>query len=140
MPHDAAVVFCKTGEDRWLVTIDGAQQRTITRDGSAFIAWIGCRDRHWSFQRALDACADHARFHHDACAIAKERNEAAREALAASSPAQRDHMIDSLEAERDLLDYADAHMNVPARKAAIDSQIAAIRAVGCKPADGLMRG
>nr|WP_101939321.1 hypothetical protein [Mesorhizobium loti] len=122
------LVFRKSGENRWLVTIDGAHERTITKDGPSFIAWIGCRDRHWSFQRALDACADHARFHHDACAIAKARNETARNALAASSPDQRERLIGTLEAERDLLDYADAHMDVPTRKAAIDSQIAAIRA------------
>ncbi len=122
------LVFRKTGEDRWVVTIDGAHERTITRDGSCFIAWIGSRDRHWSFQRALDACADHARFHQQACAIAKARNETARGALAARSPGERDQLIAALEAERDLLDYADAHMDVPARKAAIDSRIAAIRA------------
>jgi hypothetical protein len=122
------LVFRKTGENRWLVTIDGVHERTVTKDGSSFIAWIGCRDRHWSFQRALDACADHARFHHEACAIARARNETAQGALAATSPGERQHMIDSLEAERDLLDYADAHMDVPARKAAIDSRIAAIRA------------
>ncbi|HEV2505405.1 MAG TPA: hypothetical protein VGV39_20175 [Mesorhizobium sp.] len=127
---DAAdgLVFRKTDDNRWLVTVDGAHERTITKDGSSFIAWIGCRDRHWSFQRALDACADHARFHHEACAMAKARNEAARDALAARSPGERDQLIAALEAERDLLDYADAHMDVPARKAAIDSQIAAIRA------------
>lgn len=127
---DAAdgLVFRKSGENRWLVTVDGAHERTITRDGSCFIAWIGCRDRHWSFQRALDACADHARFHHEACQIAQARNETARNALAASSPAERERMIGALEAERDLLDYAGAHMDVPARKAAIDQQIAAIRA------------
>lgn len=122
------LVFRKAGEDRWLVTVDGAHQRIITRDGSSFIAWIGCRDRHWSFRRALDACADHARFHDEACAIAKARNEAARAALAASSACERERLIDALEAERDLLDHADAHMDVPARKAAIDKQIAAIRA------------
>lgn len=127
---DAAdgLVFRKIAEDRWLVTVDGAHERTITRDGSSFIAWIGCRDRHWSFQRALDACADHARFHIEACAIAQARNEAAGAALAANSPDERERLIGALEAERDLLDYADAHMDVPARKAAIDSRIAAIRA------------
>ncbi|WP_152979921.1 hypothetical protein [Mesorhizobium sp. 1M-11] len=122
------LVFRKSGDNRWLVTVDGEHERTITRDGSSFIAWIGCRDRHWSFQRALDACADHARFHHEACAIAKARNEAAGATLAATSPDERERIIDTLEAERDLLDYADAHMDVPARKAAIDNQIAAIRA------------
>lgn len=127
---DAAdgLVFRKTGDDRWLVTVDGAHERTVTKDGASFIAWIGCRDRHWSFQRALDACADHARFHHDACAIAKARNEAAGSALAATTEQERERIIGALEAERDLLDYADAHMDVPARKAAIDSRIAAIRA------------
>ena len=122
------LVFRKIGEDRWLVTVDGAHERTITRDGSSFIAWIGCRDRHWSLQRALDACADHARFHFEACEIARTRNDAARAALAASTQDQRERIIGNLEAERDLLDYADAHMDVPARKAALDSQIAAIRA------------
>lgn len=127
---DAAggLVFRKVGEDRWLVTVDGAHERTITRDGSSFIAWIGCRDRHWSFQRALNACADHARFHFETCAIAKARNEAAGSALAATSEQERERIIGALEAERDLLDYADAHMDVPTRKAAIDSRIAAIRA------------
>ena len=122
------LVFRKIGDDRWLVTVDGAHERTITRDGSSFIAWIGCRDRHWSVQRALNACADHARFHFEACAIAKARNEAAGSALAATSEQERERIIGALEAERDLLDYADAHMDVPTRKAAIDSRIAAIRA------------
>ena len=122
------LVFRKSGEDRWVVTVDSVHERTITRDGACFIAWIGCRDRHWSFQRALDACADHARFHQQACAIAQARNETARGALAATPPGERERLIGALEAERDLLDYADAPMDVPARKAAIDSQIAAIRA------------
>jgi len=50
-----------TQPDGWLVTVDG-DTRTITRNGSGFIAWIGVQFRCWSFQKALEACAEDIRW------------------------------------------------------------------------------
>lgn len=56
-----------TIEDRWTVTWLGAE-RTITREGTGFIAWIGCQFKCWSFEGARKQCVDdieHQKFLHD---------------------------------------------------------------------------
>lgn len=123
----AGIAFQETDVDTWTVTIDGIDTRSITRDGRAFVAWIGCRDAHMSFQAALNACADHARYHRALCEDALKADAQARALLSAMSPEDRESRIESLGIERDMLDYADSHVDVVARKAALDRQIAAIR-------------
>ena len=121
------VTFREEGEGRWVVTIDGQDRRTITKSGSSFIAWVGHQDRHWCFSKALRSCADHARFHR-ATADAAKKDYAEHLARIQSMPvAQVLQAIRRLEAERELLNYADSHMDVVGRQAAITRQINEIK-------------
>lgn len=121
------VSFREEGEGRWIVTIDGQDQRTITKSGSSFIAWVGHQDRHWCFNKALRSCADHARFHR-ATADAAKKDYAERLArIQSMTVAQVRQSIRRLEAERELLHYADSHMDAVARQAAITRQINEIK-------------
>lgn len=121
------ISFYESGPRQWTVIIDGKDERTITQDERGFIAWLGFQDRNWSFSRAMKACADHARFHRAECERVEQENQAAIASLMSMTDAQRERLIGHLEAERDNLDYADSGVNVTARKAVIDRQIASIR-------------
>jgi len=123
------ISFYENGPRQWTVVIDGKDERTITQDERGFIAWIGFQDRHWSFSRATKACAEHARFHRAECERVEQECEAAIASLMSMTDAQRERLIGRLEIERDNLDYADSGVNVTARKAIIDRQIASIRKV-----------
>lgn len=85
--------------DSWTVTIDG-DTRTITQEGPAsFFAWIGFPFRCWSFQGAVDACAEdarHQRFLHDrAEALVREQDRR----IGALSPEQFEYVLDCREQE-----------------------------------------
>ena len=75
----AGVSFTESRPGWWTVTIDGDASRTITRDETGFIAWIGTRDRHWCFDRALKSCIDDARYQRSL------RDEAAQASAAAKA-------------------------------------------------------
>lgn len=119
-----------TEDDRgFTVTIDGKDTRHITRDGSSFIAWLGAQDRHWCFQRALTACAEHARFHRAEHARQVRQYEASQKRLASLTQQQRADAIASLQERRARLEYADSHMDVLERGAELDRQIKALERV-----------
>jgi hypothetical protein len=121
------VTFREEGEDRWIVTIDGQDERTITKSGSSYIAWVGHQDRCWCFAKALRSCADHARFHR-ATTDAARKDYAEQLARIQKMPvSQVLKFIRRLEAERELLNYADSHMDVVGRQAAITRQINEIK-------------
>ena len=117
------VSFREKGEGRWIVTIDGQDERTITKSGSSFIAWLGYQDRCWCFANALRACADHARFHRATADAAKKANAEWLARIQAMPVKDVMASIRRLEAERELLNYADSHMDVVGRQAAITRQI-----------------
>lgn len=120
------VFWTDAGENRWTVTVDGTDSRTITKDGTTFIAWIGVQERCWSFQRALRACAEHVRYCREMEAEATAKREQAIASLMSMTPAQKRHAVENLQRERESLEYADAHVDVAARRASIDKQIAAL--------------
>lgn len=117
------VSFREEGDGRWIVTIDGQDKRTITKSDSSFIAWLGCHDRHWCFNRALRACADHARFHRATAAAAKKANAEWLARIQSMPVEDVQASIRRLEAEHELLNYADSHMDAVGRQAAITRQI-----------------
>lgn len=124
---DTAHGLVWTEDDRgFTVTIDGKDTRYITRDGSGFIAWLGCQDRHWCFAKALEACAEHARFHRAEHERQVSQYEANHKRLASLSQQQRTDAIASLQERRARLEYADSHMDVMERGAELDRQIGAL--------------
>ena len=130
--NENGIGWTETHDGYWTVVVDGdaVNTRAITKAGSSFIAWIGHQDRHWCFERALKACAANVRLQ---CAMADEAERAREEAIASlmrMTPEQKARAIDRLEAERDALDYSDAHVDVVARKAIIDTKINRLRQIG----------
>lgn len=117
-------------ETGFTVTVDGKDTRYITRDGSGFIAWLGCQDRHWCFAKALEACAEHARFHRAEHERQTGAYEASQKRLASLSQQQRADAIASLQERRARLEYADSHMDVVERAAELGRQIKAIQQSG----------
>lgn len=126
------VAFTETHPGNWTVTVGGDENdsRAISRDGSGFIAWIGHQSRHWSFQGALDACAEDIRYRQFEALRCQLEHEEAIASLMRMTPAQKSRLIAKLEAERDWLDWSDSEVDVLARKAGFDKQIATLRTVG----------
>jgi hypothetical protein len=56
--------------DLWTVTVDG-NTRTITRDGSGFIAWIGCQFKCWSFEGARKQCVEDIEYQQHLASVVK---------------------------------------------------------------------
>lgn len=128
MNEDVGVSWIQTDDGWEVVSVDGLPaSRTITKVPKGFIAWIGFMSQHWSFNGALIACADHVRMHREMQAEAEARSQQNIASLLEMTPAAKARAIARLEAERDLLDYAESEMDVLTRKARIDRQIAGLR-------------
>lgn len=128
---ESDVSWVETNPGYWTVTLGGREEdsRSITQDGSGFIAWVGSQERHWCFSKALKACADNIQFHRDLAVEAQLAHDAAIASLMRMTPAEKARLIDKLEAERDRLDYAPSGVNVVALKAFKDKQIATLRRI-----------
>lgn len=126
---EQGVSFRQIGEDGWEVWTDGNRDtiRTITRQGSEFIAWLGFQDRHWCFARALRACAEDIRYRREEEMALVAAHQEAIASLMKMTPAQKERLIAKLEQERDGLNYADTHVDAVARKAMLDRQIDRLR-------------
>lgn len=121
--------WVETRPNYWTMTL-GHETRAITQDGpSSFIAWIGFQSRHWCFARALKACVDDIEYRLFEAAEAQRAHDEAIASLMRMTPAAKARLIASLEAERDGLDYSDSEVNVTARKAQFDRQIATLRQI-----------
>ena len=126
---EAGVSFRQVGEDSWEVWTDGNRDttRSITKQGSEFVAWVGFMDRHWCFARALRACAEDIRYRREEEAEIVRQHEEAIASLMKMTPAQRERLIAKLETERDGLDYAESCVDVVTRKATLNRQIDRLR-------------
>jgi hypothetical protein len=124
----ADATWTETHEGHWTVTL-GDESRAISKDGSNFIAWIGHRSSHWCFARALKACVDDIEYRLAEAALAQAAHDEAIASLMRMTGAEKARLIAKLEQERDWLDHSDAHVDVVARKAQFDRQIATLRAV-----------
>jgi len=123
---EAGVSFTETRPGWWTVTIDGDASRTITRDETGFIAWIGMRDRHWCFDRALKACIDDARYQRSLRDEAALAGATARARIEMLSDGPRAEMIMALETEMLGLRYAESHVDCVGRTAGLKAEIAAL--------------
>jgi hypothetical protein len=125
----AEASFVETHPGYWTVTL-GHEQRTITKEGpSSYIAWLGAQDRHWCFAKALKACVEDIEYRLAEAAMAQAAHDEAIASLMRMTPRQKTELIAKLTVERDMLDWSDAHVDVVARKAVFDRQIATLRAV-----------
>lgn len=123
---DPGITFEETSPGRWAVTIDGEDTRTITQDGSVFIACLG---RYWSFERALQACAERVRFDRRYYAERKREYDAAVASIMEMTPEQKARAIAQLEERRERLEYSSgAHVDIAAKRAELDRQIESLRA------------
>ena len=127
---EGGVSFTEARPGWWTVTIDGDDSRTITRDETGFIAWIGTRDRHWCFDRALKACIDDARYQRSLRDEAARASAVARARIEVLSDNQRMEMIAAREAEMLGLRYAESHVDCVGRTAELRAEIEALR--GCE--------
>ena len=100
--------------------------RTITRDETGFIAWIGTRDRHWCFDRALKACIDDARYQRSLRDEAARASAVAKARIEVLSDDQRVEMIAAREAEMLGLRYAESHVDCVGRTAELRAEIEAL--------------
>jgi hypothetical protein len=123
------IAFHEADPGYWIVTIDGDEQdtRTITRDGSGFIAWLGFQSRHWSFGKALKACADDARYRRARYEDQRHANDEAAASVMRMTPEQKARVIETLEERSARLEYAPAHIDIAARRAEIARKIAFLR-------------
>ncbi len=127
---DIGAVWIKTDDGWEVVSVDGLPtSRTIRKEPRGYVAFIGFMSRHWNFNGALIACADHVRACREMQAKTEARSQRNIASLLEMTPAAKARAIARLEAERDLLDYAESEMDVPTRKARIDRQIAGLRSV-----------
>jgi hypothetical protein len=128
--EDIGVSWVQTDDGWEVVSVDGLPaSRTIRKAPSGFIAFTGHQQQCWSFNHALMVCADHVRMHREMQAEAEARSQRNIASLIEMTPAAKARAIARLEAERDLLDYADSEMDTVTRKARIDRQIAGLRGV-----------
>lgn len=119
--------WVETRPGYWTMTL-GHESRAISQDGpGCFIAWIGFQSRHWCFARALKACVEDIEYRLFEAAEAQRAHDEAIASLMLMTPAAKARLIASLEAERDMLDYAPTGVDVVARKAVFDKQIATLR-------------
>jgi hypothetical protein len=108
----------------------GHESRAITKEGPAsFIAWIGHRDVHWCFSRALAACVDDMEFRLAEAALAQAAHDEAIASLMRMTPAEKARLIETLQVERAALDYAPSGVDVMALKVQKDMQIASLRRI-----------
>lgn len=86
------VTTVETHEGYWTVIVDGDEHdtRAVTKQGTEFIAWIGSMDRHWCFQRAVNACVEDIRYHRFLAAEAIRAQDEALASLMMMTPAQRE--------------------------------------------------
>jgi hypothetical protein len=122
---EIGVSFTETLPGWWTVTI-GEDSRTITRDETGFIAWIGTRDRHWCFDRALKSCIDDARHQHSLREEAARASAVTKARIELLSDDQRIEMIAAREAEMLGLYYAESHVDCIRRTAALWAEIEAL--------------
>jgi hypothetical protein len=121
--------YIETSPGRWEVRL-GHESRVITMPvPGKYIAWIGHQSPHWCLSSAVRACIEDIEYRLFLAAEEQRKHDEQIASLMQMTPAQRDRAIARLEAERDLLDYADSEMDVPSRKARIDRQIAGLRGV-----------
>ena len=119
----------ETSDGQWDVRV-GHESRCITKDGPAsYIAWIGCQSRHWCFAKALKACVDDMEYRLAEAALAQAAHDEAIASLMRMTGAEKARLVAKLEQERDWLDYSGSEVNVTARKAVFEKQIATLRAV-----------
>ena len=126
----AGVSFTESRPGWWTVTIDGDASRTITRDETGFIAWIGTRDCHWCFDRALKSCIDDARHQRALRDEAAQASAAAKARIEVLSVDQRLEMIAAREAEMLGLRYAESHVDCAGRTAELRGEIEALGGAG----------
>jgi hypothetical protein len=86
-------------------------------------------DTHWCFARALKACVDDIEYRQFEAARAQQEHDEAIASLMRMTGAEKARLIAKLEQERDWLDHSGSHVDVVARKAQFDRQIATLRAV-----------
>ncbi|MER9937456.1 hypothetical protein [Mesorhizobium sp. M0088] len=127
-PTTPAATWEETRENYWTVTL-GHESRAISKDGTNFIAWIGHRATHWCFSRALKACVEDIEYRLAEAAMAQAAHDEAIASLMRMTAAEKARLIETIEAERAALDYAPGRMDVVARKAEKDRQIATLRRV-----------
>jgi hypothetical protein len=121
--------YVETSPGRWEVRL-GHETRVITRPAAGkYIAWIGHQSPHWCLSNAVRACVEDIEYRLFLAAEDQRKHDEQIASLMQMTPAQRERAIARLEAERDRLDYSPSHMDVPARKARIDRQIAGLRGV-----------
>lgn len=124
------IAFTETHPGHWTVSLGGRDDtRAISKDGFHFIAWIGHASKHWCFSNALKACAENIQQHRDMVVEAQLAHDAAIASLMRMTPAEKARLIETLQAERDHLDFAPGRMDVVARKAEKDRQIASLRRI-----------
>ena len=123
-----AATWEQTSPGNFTVTI-GHESRAISQDGSSFIAWIGHRNVNWCFQRALKACVDDMEYRLAEAAMAQAAHDEAIASLMRMSGAEKARLIAKLKQERDWLDYSPSGVDVVARKAEKDRQIATLRRI-----------
>jgi hypothetical protein len=120
-PRADGIEFRETGPSSWLVPFDG-DTRTITRDGTGFIAHIGCMFKCWSFAGALRACVEdmeHQRYLHDRQeALQREQDRQ----LAKLTPKQFAYVLAAREAE-----LAALSVNSPGRASMLRDEIQMMR-------------
>ncbi|MER9355513.1 hypothetical protein NKI61_19785 [Mesorhizobium sp. M0514] len=127
-PNTPSATWEETRENYWTVTL-GHESRAISKDGTNFIAWIGHRDTHWCFSRALKACVDDIECRLAEAALAQAEHDEAIASLMQMTGAEKARLIAKLEQERDWLDHSGSHVDVVARKAEKDRQISTLRRI-----------
>lgn len=126
---DQAASFVETRPGYWTVSV-GHESRAITKEGPAsYIAWTGSQDRHWCFAKALKACVDDIEYRLEEAALAQAAHDEAIASLMQMTSEEKVRLIETLQVERDALDYAPGRMDVVARKAEKDRQIATLRRI-----------
>jgi len=121
--------YIETSPGRWEVRL-GHETRVITMPvHGKYIAWVGHQSEHWCLSRAVQACTDDIEYRLFLAAEDQRKHDEQIASLMQMTPAAKNRAIARLEAERDLLDYADSEMDTVTRKARIDRQIAGLRGV-----------